>query len=50
MHAALMTLPAIMEAVASYITGSPDRDWALAVIAPFHAASKGARIPCFQPT
>lgn len=39
-----------MEKVSDYIEGAPDRDWALSIISPFHAASKGTRIPCFQPT
>lgn len=42
---AFSTLPALMSAVAQSIQGIPDRDYALSVISPFHAASKGARIP-----
>lgn len=46
-HQSLMNLPQIMEKVSDYIEGAPDRDWALSIISPFHAASKGTRIPCF---
>jgi len=49
-HEALMNLPAIMQAVADNVEGEPDRSWALSVISPFDAGSKGARIPCYQPT
>lgn len=49
-HAALMTLPNVMEKISDYIEGTPDKEWALSVVAPFHAASKGTRIPCYQPT
>lgn len=48
-HHAIMNLPELMSAVANYVEGAPDREWALSVISPFHAASKGARIPSYSP-
>jgi len=38
-----------MEAISESIDGAPDRDYALSVVSPFHAASKGARNPNLQP-
>jgi len=38
-----------MAAVAQAVEGIPDRDYALSIISPFHAASKGTRIPNLQP-
>jgi len=37
-----------MSAVSDAVAGIPDRDYALSIISPFHAASKGTRIPNIQ--
>jgi len=36
-----------MEKVAEAVTGVPDREWAMSILAPFDQASQGARIPAF---
>lgn len=49
-HASMLQLPALLQRIGTIIDGIPDRDYAMSVIAPFHSASKGVRIPSIQPT